>query len=293
MNDCHIHFSFGNTGEDPAEEFLKKASLAHLSGGTIMSRPPASFRLDPDHDQHWQSRLEHILAFCSRTPSFRPFFWLDPTEKDVYTQINTAVEKGISGFKCICNQYAPASCLKQFSAIAETGLPIHFHCGILFDHYVSGEFLRPLAFEPLLEVRNLKFALAHVGNPWYDECILLYAKFRAAMNKAPAERKVHMYLDLTPGVTRLRRPDLFRMLLLSGYTCAWDDILWGTDSLSGSFDPERSLSLQKFDKDLIQQVIRESREYSYYPDLPDDLWERISERNAEAFYKKEESLSQG
>lgn len=291
MKDCHIHFMPMVAENDQAEDFLKKASEANLTGGTIMSRPPASFRPDPDHDQHWQSRLEHILTFCSKTPSFHPFFWLDPTEKDVYTQISTAAEMGVSGFKCICNQYAPASCLKQFSAIAETGLPIHFHCGILFDHYVSGEFLRPLAFESLLEVRNLKFALAHVGNPWFDECILLYAKFRAAMNNVPGARKVHMYLDLTPGVTRLRRPDLFRMLFLSGYTCAWDDILWGTDSRVGVYNPARSLSLQEFDKNLIQQVIRESREHSYYPELPDDLWDRISERNAETFYNKERSQS--
>ena len=121
-------------------------------------------------------------------------------------------------------------CLKQFAAIAETGLPIHFHTGILFDHYASSEFVRPIAYECLLNIKNIRFALAHVGNPWVDEYILLYAKFQAAMNNVPGERKLRMFIDLTPGVTRLRRKDMLRMLFLSGYANPANDILWGSDN---------------------------------------------------------------
>ena len=112
-----------------------KAAEAGVAGGTIMSLPPVSFRPDPERSQHWRDRLEHIMQYTSQTPGFHPFFWIDPTEADIFSQISTAVEAGVRGFKCICNHFAPKSCLKQFSAIAETGLPIHFHSVILFDHY--------------------------------------------------------------------------------------------------------------------------------------------------------------
>ena len=139
MKDCHIHLMPLIGPEDPPAVFMAKAAEAGVAGGTIMSLPPVSFRPDPERSQHWRDRLEHIMQYTSQTPGFHPFFWIDPTEADIFSQISTAVEAGVRGFKCICNHFAPKSCLKQFSAIAETGLPIHFHSGILFDHYASGE----------------------------------------------------------------------------------------------------------------------------------------------------------
>lgn len=285
MKDCHIHLMPLIGPEDPPAVFMAKAAEAGVAGGTIMSLPPVSFRPDPERSQHWRDRLEHIMQYTSQTPGFHPFFWIDPTEADIFSQISTAVEAGVRGFKCICNHFAPKSCLKQFSAIAETGLPIHFHSGILFDHYASGEFLRPLAFEPLLEIRNIRFALAHLGNPWYDECILLHAKFKAAVNNVPGVRKLRMFFDLPPGVGRVRRMDALRMLLLSGYTVTAPDILWGTDNRINNYDVKKALFWRDFDRQAIAAIIQESRENpGLYPPLPDELWEMISERNFTDYY---------
>jgi predicted TIM-barrel fold metal-dependent hydrolase len=285
MLDCHIHFMPLIGPAEAPQRFLERAADAGVTGGSIFSLPPESFRPDPERSQHWHSRMEHILEYSSKTPGFLPFFWIDPTEADAHKQITAAADSGIRGFKCICNHYSPKSQLRQFAAIAETGLPIHFHSGILFDHYASGEFLRPLAFEPLLEIRDIRFALAHIGNPWYDECILLHAKFKAAMNNVPGVRKLRMFIDLTPGVTRVRRRDAFRMLFLSGYADTTHDVLWGTDNRINAYNTEKAIFWSNFDRQLIAEILQESKDHpKLYPNLPDNLWELTTERNFEDYY---------
>ncbi|MBO7146522.1 MAG: amidohydrolase family protein [Lentisphaeria bacterium] len=280
MKDCHIHWMPLIGPADPPEVFMKKAAKAGIDGGTVMSLPPVSFRPDPEHSQHWKDRLETILEYTSHTPGFHPFFWIDPTEADAFEQISIAAEAGVRGFKCICNHFYPEECLKQFSAIAETNLPIHFHCGILFDHHASSNFLRPLAFEALLQIKNIRFALAHLGNPWVDECILLYAKFQAAMRNVPGVCKMRVFLDLTPGVSRVRRRDALRMLLLSGYADPAADILWGTDNRINDYHSGETIFWHDFDRKIIEEIFAEIHAApNLYPALPDDLWERITKTN--------------
>ena len=93
MKDCHIHLMPLIGPEDPPAVFMAKAAEAGVAGGTIMSLPPVSFRPDPERSQHWRDRLEHIMQYTSQTPGFHPFFWIDPTEADIFSQISTAVEK--------------------------------------------------------------------------------------------------------------------------------------------------------------------------------------------------------
>ena len=287
MKDCHIHFMPLIGPADPQEVFLQKTAAAGITGGTIMSLPPASFRPDNERSQFWQDRLDYILEYTKKTPGFYPFFWIDPTESDAFEQISTAAAKGIRGFKCICNHFYPQECLKQFAAIAETNLPIHFHTGILFDHYASSEFVRPIAYECLLNIKNIRFALAHVGNPWVDEYILLYAKFQAAMNNVPGERKLRMFIDLTPGVTRLRRKDMLRMLFLSGYANPANDILWGSDNRINNYISERVKSYLELDKKLITEIRQETLvPESGYPSIPENIWEKITDTNFNDFYGK-------
>ncbi|MBR2873601.1 MAG: hypothetical protein IKB99_08895 [Lentisphaeria bacterium] len=285
MKDCHIHLMPLIGPEDSPEVFMNKAAAAGIDGGSVMSLPPESFRPDPERSQHWKDRLEGILEYTSKTPGFRPFFWIDPLENDIYEQIAFAASSGITGFKCICNHCYPKSCLKQFSAVAETGLPIHFHSGILFDHYASSDFVRPLAFESLLEIKNIKFALAHVGNPWVDEYILLYAKFQAAMRNVPGARKLRMFIDLTPGVTKVRRKDMFRMLLLSGYANCTRDILWGTDCRINNYDTAKASFWLNYDRRIIEEIRQECQENpGFFPQLDENLWEKITETNFKEFY---------
>ena len=286
MKDCHSHWMPLIGPADPPEVFLKKAAEGGVDGGSIMSMPPASFRPDPEHSQHWAERLEKILEYTSHTPGFYPFFWIDPTEKDASLQIETAVESGISGFKCICNHFYPEECMKEFSQIAESGLPIHFHTGILFDHHVSSPYVQPIAYECLLKIRKIRFALAHLGNPWVDETVLLYAKFQASMRNVPGERSFRVFLDLTPGVSRIRRRDALRMLL-AGYADPSMDILWGTDNRINDYDSGSARFWSQFDRKIMEEILEEVRiDPDSFPAIPENLWERITQINYREFLGK-------
>ena len=154
------------------------------------------------------------------------------------------------------------------------------HSGILFDGNVSSKYLDPLAFEPLLTVKDIRFALAHLGNPWVDETILLYAKFQAVIRNMQGKYKFRVFLDLTPGVTRIRRRDALRMLLLSGYANPSKDILWGTDNRINGYDTRKAAFWRDFDRKIIDEIMSEIHTApDFYPSLPDDLWERITETN--------------
>ena len=96
MKDCHIHLMPLIGSAEPPEVFMAKAAAAGIDGGTIMSLPPESFRPDPVRSQYWKARLEAILEYTAQTPGFHPFFWIDPTEEDIFEQIAFAAEAGVA-----------------------------------------------------------------------------------------------------------------------------------------------------------------------------------------------------
>ena len=61
--------------------------------------------------------------------------------------------------------------------IAKLNVPVIFHTGILWDGRVSSNYNRPLHWESLLPITNLRFSMGHCSWPWVDECIALYGKF--------------------------------------------------------------------------------------------------------------------
>ena len=172
--DGHIHLQPGEYSS--AAEFMKRAEEAGVFGGFIFSLAPYRYRQLPEA-KDWNRRLEFILEYTSQTPGFYPFFWIDPTADDAEKQVAAAVEKGIAGFKVICSDFYPEEGMKCYSAIAETGKPLTFHCGGLWSEGISNKYNQPVNFEPLAAVPNLRFALAHFGWPWCDELVALYGKF--------------------------------------------------------------------------------------------------------------------
>lgn len=269
--------------EDPAPVFLKKAADAGITGGTIMSLPPLSFRPDPERSQHWRDRLGHILEYTKDTPGFHPFFWIDPTENDAEKQIFSATEAGIHGFKCICNHFMPKTQLKKFSAIAETGRPIQFHSGILFDHHDSGEYTRPLAYECLLNVKNLKFSLAHLGWPWCDEFIAVFGKLQAAQNNVLHDQNVRMYIDLTPGTPYQQRREVLRRLYLMPYRLE-KRVLWGSDCRINNYDTNTAISWLELDREIMAEIVRESRSDKHFVPVDENIFELATNCNFEDFY---------
>ncbi|MFA6931108.1 MAG: amidohydrolase family protein [Lentisphaeria bacterium] len=283
MKDCHIHLMPLCGPIDPPEIFVEKAAAAEIDGGNLFSLPPASFRPDPERFQHWEYRLGQLLEYTSKTPGFLPFFWVDPTEADAEKQVAGACNAGVCGFKIIPNHFEVKNVLGVLQQIAGLGLPILFHSGILFDHYASGQYTRPLAYESLLNVPKLTFALAHLGWPWCDEYIAIYGKLRAAENNVLHELGLRMFADLTPGTPIVYRKEAMRKLYFTGYRLQ-KRVLWGSDARANNYNTEGVKRKLAYDRQIMQDLAEEWKTNPDYSDMScddqmDDLFELASEQN--------------
>lgn len=231
FKDTHIHLVSGAC--DHPDEFMRKTSFAGVDGGVIFSLSPLAHRKTPE-SQKWADRIAAVMQFTEKTPGFFPFFWLDPAEKDAKKQIRAARDSGIRGFKIICGSHMPEEYLDVYAEIGEMGLPLLFHCGILWDEHVSSKYNRPLAFESLLELDKLRFALAHIGWPWCDEYIALYGKFRHKTSVA-GNREFEMFIDTTPGTPVIYREEALRKLYLSGYEVN-RRVMFGSDCVANDYN---------------------------------------------------------
>lgn len=231
--DMHIHA--WDTEPDP-DDILCKMEKAGVYGGCIFSNMPDCY--DLSRGTSFEKRLDEIIEW---TDGYKgrlfPVLWIHPYEKKVMKKIYKAIDAGVSAFKIICNNfyvYEP-KVLKLLSAIAETGKPVFFHTGILWDGAVSSSYNRPINFESLIHIKNLRFSLGHCSWPWHDECIALYGKFLNGLlyNEDSSE----MFFDITPGTPPVYRKDLLTKLFTIGYDVP-HNILFGTDSSADDYNKD-------------------------------------------------------
>ncbi|NLF94283.1 MAG: amidohydrolase family protein, partial [Oligosphaeraceae bacterium] len=237
-------------------------------------------------DQRWQNRLQELLSFTAAAPGFRPVMWIDPLEHDIYQQLDACIQAGVKAFKVICTNFHPHEAEKVFRAIAERGYPIIFHSGVLYDKNVSSGYNHPMAFEFLMKIPNLVFALAHIGWPWCDEAIALFGKF-AYLHRVAPDQHTEMYLDFTPGTPGYYRLDAFRKLFLTGYAVD-DRIVWGTDHLGHLYDPVRIRQSCQRDRRFLDMVLSEAPEF-ISPAAVQRLagvWEKLTDTNIRRFYRE-------
>jgi len=232
--DGHIHL-----GEGPADSnrLLADMAMAGFDGGVLISPPPACWR-DRQFVRHSiEKRLARLQTWTTGQPSLFPVYWIDPTDSDALEQVATAVEAGVAGFKVICSTHAPgdARAMPVYRAIAAQNKPILFHSGILWDGMASSELNRPAAFEALLEVPRLRFALAHISWPWVDECLAVFGKFRHAASVRPDAPE--MFIDTTPGTPEIYRAEALTKLFTIGYNLS-DHAIFGTDGSAPGYEAE-------------------------------------------------------
>jgi predicted TIM-barrel fold metal-dependent hydrolase len=230
--DGHIHILSPKKGTGG---FLREIRRAGIEGGIIISLPPAAFpAVAPSASP--QARMKHLLHLCRAAGDLYPFYWIDPLEADAADQVAMAIDQGAMGFKVICDRYYPGDerAIAIFTAIAKAGKPILFHSGILWDGKPSSRFNRPAEFEPLMEVKGLRFSLAHIAWPWCDELIAVYGKFL----NAPAGHSasgVEMFIDITPGTPPLYRKEALTKLFTIGYDIE-NNVIFGTDSCTHPYN---------------------------------------------------------
>ncbi len=206
---------------------------AGFDGAVLISAPPPCFFVDGTAAQAaagtGADRLANVLAWTRGRPALHPFLWIDPVADGAAEEVARAARAGIAGFKAICSRHEPGDprAMPVYEAVAASGRPLLFHSGILWDGQPSSEHNRPAAFEALLPVKGLRFALAHASWPWVDECLAVFGKFLNARTARP-DGAAEMFLDVTPGTPRIYREALYRKLLGIGYDLG-GSLLFGSD----------------------------------------------------------------
>ena len=218
MFDGHVHI---RPGKPTPNNLLSEMAEAGISGAIIISMPPDTGEA--------AERLMNLYEWTSGYEELVPFYWIDIKDQDTVTQVEKAKKSGAVGLKIICDSFYPGDekCLKVCETAAGLGMPVLFHSGILWDGKPSSEYCRPVHFESLLSVKNLRFALAHIGWPWIDEMIALYGKFQNFRTRNP-ESRTEMFIDTTPGTPGIYREEAIRKLLTVGYDIE-DNIFFGSD----------------------------------------------------------------
>ncbi len=298
MKDFHIHIYPRPKPVAEPGEFLRRTVEAGVDGGAVFSLPPASSTEHAEDVKEWRERLDGVLSFTSQTPGFLPILRMDPTESDAREQVLTAAERGIRGFKVICTHFYPKECLEIFRLIADTGLPLIFHSGILWGPNASAEYNRPVNFEHLIYVKGLRFSLAHIGWPWCEEYAALYGRFAYQHGAGLLSGGTEFFVDLTPGTPFSRRREMLRMLFSLGYDLA-RNVLWGSDGSTNSYPVRNVRQWLDLDRGIFREIqnlaeisplssglAERSQEDASSP--PEDLFSRIADRNFERFFSRAE-----
>ena len=228
--DGHIHI-FEEKGD--SKKLLDDMKQAGVDGGILISIPPDWFGAETE-GMSSEARLDSLMGWTAGSDNLYPFYWIDPMEDDKLDQIDMAVERGVKGFKIICHDYLPweDECVDTLTAIAEAGKPVLFHSGIVWANAWS-EYSRPVHFEQLFAIDNLRFSMAHISWPWYDEMIAVYGKWQ--WEKRTGRTKAELFIDLTPGTPPMYRRDALTKLYTLGYDVK-NNVFFGTDSLTAPYN---------------------------------------------------------
>lgn len=230
--DGHIHIHGGAEGH---ADFPGRLQAAGVDGGVLISESPACFHSTGSPRANAE-RLEDLMAWAAVGSELYPLYWIDPLEMDAIDQVAMAVQRGVSGFKVICDRYYPGDdrAMTVFRAIARASKPILFHSGILWDGKPSSVYNRPAGFESLLDVDGLRFCLAHISWPWCDELIAVYGKFQNAYSGRP-DLSVEMFVDVTPGTPPIYRREALTRLFTVGYDIE-HNVVFGSDCRANDYN---------------------------------------------------------
>lgn len=249
--DCHVHM-LGKISR--LEDMLEGLDAADVDAAVVLSFPPES-NAEADTSKYSfaaEDRLSFVMEWAGKSERIFPFFWIDPMEEDAFKQVDMAVEAGIAGFKVICNHFYPCDerPMEVWRHIAGKKKPILFHSGILYTKNFGSVYNRPVNFEPLFEIPDLKFALAHVSWPWHDECIALYGhwRWRYESHMTTAE----MFIDTTPGTPKIYREEVLTKLYRAGAGIE-DNIMQGTDCFM-DYDAAYSKDIHGMDEFLLDKL---------------------------------------
>ena len=244
--DAHVHMTGNESDSSRLMERLEKAGF----DGAIVFSPSPNGMLGKSCPN--QERLYKLLR---------------------YTAAKTA---GVKGYKVICSHFYPSDerAMELYRWIAAQDMPLMFHSGILYDGInISGKYNRPCEFEPLLSIEGLQFSVAHLSWPWVDECIAVYGKFNAFLERNPGGKAAKMYLDITPGTPPTFREGALTHLFGNGFKVE-DIVFWGSDNHAEDYDHAYAERIRKRDYEIFEKL-----------GLPQEQQEKIFRDNVREFLR--------
>lgn len=224
----------------------------------------------------FEKRLEDVMAWAEGQDEIFPFMRIHPYEKGTVKNISKAVDMGIAGFKMICSNFYvyDKKSMRVIREIAETGKPIIFHAGSLWDWKASAKYNNPFNWEELVNVPNLKFSLAHFAWPWHDSLVAMYGKFKYVQRtrgNAP-----ELFIDLSPGAPKIYRKDIFSKFF-DIYPNIADSMMFGVDTNTNTYNVNMAKGYIETDKAILDEL-----------SVPEADQEKIFYKNLLRFVGKEE-----
>ena len=231
--DMHIHVGAGPVDQNYLLEQMEKAGV--YGGGIISDYPKCEGGVYSGVE--YKDRMKKVMDWKKgQEGRLFSYLWVHPSEKNAKEIVKDAAESGIDAFKMICDTYAvyDKESMELLEAIEKTGKSVVFHSGILWSGTDTSINNRPVNWESLLNLNNIKFSMGHCSWPWHDECIAVYGKF---LNSYLRRQSSEMFFDVTPGTPVIYREDLLTKLFTVGYDVD-NNIMFGTDSITTDYNPE-------------------------------------------------------
>lgn len=265
--DMHIHT---DTKDANPHQLIKAFEESGVFGGCIFSTKPKES--NPETGMDFEKRLEQVFSWCKGYEDrLFPVLWIHPDEENLAEKIRTASDRGIAAFKMICDNYhiGDEKPMEALRVIASTGKPVIFHSGISYTYSKNpnnSQYNRPIDWEPLMTIPNLRFSMGHCSWPWTDECISLFGRIEYGRRfyVKDGEKPAEMYFDLTPGTPDIYREDLLLKLFQDSRVSK--RLLWGTDHWAERYTSPRPIKYLNFDREIMDKlgVSIETRNNIYY-----------------------------
>jgi predicted TIM-barrel fold metal-dependent hydrolase len=173
-----------------------------------------------------RANIETLAALRVATGAFiRPFAWIDPTHESACEILEWAVRDcGMVGVKLLPQNFHPEDPRARgiYELAGALNVPILIHTGILWSPGANANNCRPGNVEVLWDYPKTRFAMAHIGWPWTDECIAVAQK----LNRMRPELD-QAFVDLTPGTPPSYRESALAKCLENVHA---DHMLYGSDS---------------------------------------------------------------
>lgn len=119
------------------------------------------------------SSPEHFIGFAG----------VDPRRSDAKEELVRAFDElKLSGLKLNVSRLHmypnDPSLLPLYEICEERNKPIMFHAGYSWEPNTPSKYARPINFEDVaVDFPNLRFCLAHMGWPWWEETIMMLMKY--------------------------------------------------------------------------------------------------------------------